>query len=92
MTFLMEAFLGLEKRSGYVILRVDPEEVFFSYGYNSETSKILSSTSKERIPNPFTSTCFRKHCKKITEKRLIKEKSDIFSFYPDRKQSINQFK
>ena len=52
-------FLCLKKRLGYVILRGDAEEVFFLYGLNPETSKLLFSSSKERISNAFTSTTFR---------------------------------
>ena len=43
-------FIGLDLQFGYIVLRGDPGEVFFSYGFNLETSKVLFSSSKERIP------------------------------------------
>ena len=75
-------FLGLEKRLGYVILRGDPEEVFFSYGFNPETSKLLFSSSEERIPNAFTSTAFRKHYKKLWKSIALKRSRTYSSLCP----------
>ena len=72
--------LGLDLRLGYIVLRGDPDEVFFSYGFNPETSKVLFSSSKERIMNTFTCTAFRKHYKKIVHECLIQE-NVLISFF-----------
>ena len=33
--------LGLDFQLGYIVLRGDPDEVFFSYWFNAKTSKVL---------------------------------------------------
>ena len=40
-------FRGLGKRLGYITLRGDKNETFFSYGYDSEKSKILYCSMKQ---------------------------------------------
>ena len=54
-------FRGLGKRLGYITLRGDNNEIFYSYGYNKEKSKLLFYTMKQPIPNIFNCTCFKKH-------------------------------
>ena len=59
----------MELQLAYIILRGDIKEVFFSYGYNEEESTVLYSYAKDRIPNAFVSTCFKKHYHEIINER-----------------------
>ena len=54
-------FLGVAMRLAYIILRGDVEECFFSYGYLEKKSLVLYSVAKEKIPNAFISTSFKRH-------------------------------
>ena len=63
-------FRGLGKRLGYITLRGDKNETFFSYGYNSEKSKLLYCSMKQPIPNIFQCTSFKKH-----QQYLLNEKA-----------------
>ena len=89
-------FLGLTKKLAYIVLKVDEEAVFFSYGHDEENSKLLYSYAKERIPNAVTSTCFNKHFYEILNERRDKEEFSTLFYYlsstTDRKEKINQFK
>ena len=89
-------FRGLGKRLGYITLRGDKNETFFSYGYDSEKSKMLYCSMKQQIPNIFQCTCFKKHHQYLlNEKATDKLASSLFLFLPstlDRKESILQFK
>ena len=89
-------FRGLGKRLGYITLRGDKNETFFSYGYDSEKSKMLYCSMKQQIPNIFQYTCFKKHHQYLlNEKATDKLASSLFLFLPstlDRKESILQFK
>ena len=89
-------FRGLGKRLGYITLRGDKNETFFSYGYDSEKSKMLYCSMKQQIPNIFQCTCFKKHPQYLlNEKATDKLASSLFLFLPstlDRKESIMQFK
>ena len=50
-------FLGLRLREvGFLVFRGDERELLLSYGFNSEKSSILSSSSKQKIPDGFLST------------------------------------
>ena len=87
-------FLGLEMRLAYIVLRGDVEEVFLSCSFNIEKSKVLFCSAKDRIPNAFTSTAFKKHYYMIIDGRHTKQKSDLFynfSSTTNRKRSINQY-
>ena len=89
-------FRGLGKRLGYITLRGDKNETFFSYGYDSEKSKMLYCSMKQQIPNIFQCTCFKKHHQYLlNEKATDKLASSLFLFLSstlDRKESILQFK
>ena len=89
-------FRGHGKRLGYITLRGDKNETFFSYGYDSEKSKMLYCSMKQQIPNIFQCTCFKKHHQYLlNEKATDKLASSLFLFLPstlDRKESILQFK
>ena len=89
-------FRGLGKRLGYITLRGDKNETFFSYGYDSEKSKMLYCSMKQQIPNIFQCTCFKKHHQYLlNEKATDKFASSLFLFLPstlDRKEKIMQYK
>ena len=87
-------FLGVEKRLAAISVRSDEEELFLSYGYNKEKSKVLLLSQKVRLPNIFVSTAFKKH-KDFLKSDDKGESSTLFFYLPsttDRKESINQFK
>ena len=76
-------FRGLGKRLGYITLRGDKNETFFSYGYDSEKSKMLYCSMKQQIPNIFQCTCFKKHPQYLlNEKATDKLASSLFLFLP----------
>ena len=91
----MGEFQGVTEQLAYIVLRGDKEEVFFSYGFDSAKSKVLYSYSKNKIPDAFFSTAFKKHYSEIrNEKRDNEDSSSLFFFLPsitDRKESINQW-
>ena len=76
-------------------MRGGKEDVFFSYGFDSAKSKVLYSCSKNKIPDVFVSTAFKKHYSEIrNEKRDNEDLSSLFFFLPSiaaRKESINQW-
>ena len=74
-------------------MRGDLLEVFLSYGYNTEKSKVLYSSFKCKIPSSFSSMLFNQHIK-LVEKSKDLEMSQLFFFLPsitDRKESLNQY-
>ena len=89
-------FKGVREDLAYIVLRGDPEEVFFSYGYDAAKAKVLYPVSKEKIPDAFSATCFNKHFPEIMNERREKENhSTLFYYLPsitDRKESINQWR
>ena len=88
-------FQGLKKTIGYITLRGDKDEVFFSYGYDEEKSKTLYCSCKQTMPNIFNATAFKKHQPfLLDEKANEKESSSLFLFLPstvDRKESIMKY-
>ena len=89
-------FKGLGKKLGYISLRGDKIETFYSYGYDKERSKLLYCTMKQPLPNIFQCTSFKKHKDfLIQEKFSESNQSSLFLFLPstlDRKEDILQFK
>ena len=89
-------FQRLKKKLGYITLRGDVNERFFSYGYNKEKSKVLFCTAKQPIPNIFHCTAFKKHMSYLLgENQKKSNMSYMFMFLPstlDRKEDIMQFK
>ena len=74
-------------------MRGDPSEVFLSYGYNTEKSKVLYSSFKRKIPSSFSGTLFNNHIRLI-EKSDYLEMSQLLFFLPsitDRKENLNQY-
>ena len=89
-------FKGLGKRLGYISLRGDKKETFYSYGYDKERSKLLYCTMKRPLPNIFQCTSFKKHKDFLIQEKLNESnESSLFLFLPstlDRKEDILQFK
>ena len=89
-------FKGLEKKLGYISLRGDKIETFYSYGYDKERSKLLYCTMKQPLPNIFQCTSFKKHKDFLIQEKLNESnESSLFLFLPstlDRKEDILQFK
>ena len=88
-------FKGIREQLAYIVLRDDEYEIFFSYGFDKNKSKILYSFSKQQIPDAFISTSFKKHFNEIMNEKRNEESSSLFFFLPsvsDRKETINQWK
>ena len=89
-------FKGLGKRLGYISLRGNKKETFYSYGYDKERSKLLYCTMKQPLPNIFQCTSFKKHKDFLIQEKLNESiESSLFLFLPstlDRKEEILQFK
>ena len=72
----------------------DKNEIFFSYGFDPDKAAVLYLTSKQKVPDAFISTCFKKHYSEIVNERREKEEfSTLFYCLPsitDRKGEINQ--
>ena len=58
-------FLGIYEAVGFLVVRGNPFEVFLSYGYDTEKSKIFYSSFKRKIPSSFSGTLFNRHIKLI---------------------------
>ena len=52
---------GLTKRLGYITLRGDSKERFYTYGYSKEKSTLLYCYMKTPVSNIFHCTAFKKH-------------------------------
>ena len=89
-------FKGLRKKLGYISLRGNKIETFYSYGYDKERSKLLYCTMKQPLPNIFQCTSFKKHKDFLIQEKLNESnESSLFLFLPstlDRKEDILQFK
>ena len=88
-------YRGLTKKLGYIMLRGDKNEMFYSYGYDKERSKLLYCSMKQPIPNIFFCTSFKKHKNYlINEHTTDRLASSLFLFLPstlDRKEEMLQF-
>ena len=89
-------YKGLAKRLGYISLRGDKKEAFYSYSYDKERSKLLYCTMKQPLPNIFQCTNFKKHKDFLIQEKLNESnESSLFLFLPstlDRKEEFLQFK
>ena len=74
-------FQGVREQLAYIVLRGDKEEVFFSYGFDSAKSKVLYSYSKNKFPDAFVSTAFKKHYSEIRNEKKIMKIHLHFSFF-----------
>ena len=79
---MLKEFLGLYETVRFMIVRGSPEEVFFSYGYDKEKSKVLYANYRKRIPNSFSSTIFDRHRVMIESSKADAEFSNIYFFLP----------
>ena len=65
-----------------------------SYGLDAEKASVLYSSSKQKIPDAFISTSFKKHYSEImNESRETEDFSTLFYYLPsitDRKEDTNQ--
>ena len=88
-------FQGLKRTIGFITLRGDKDEVFFSYGYDEDKSNILYCHMKQQMPNIFQCTAFKKHHQLLlNEKATDKLASSLFLFLPstvDRKESTMKY-
>ena len=50
---------GITTKLGYITLRGDLNERFFSYGYQKEKSSLFYSSMKTELPNVFSCTSFK---------------------------------
>ena len=75
---------GLTKKLGYITLRGDLNERFFSYGYQKEKSSLFFSSMKTELPNVFSCTSFKKHLPFLINQNQDVEKfsSLFFIFLP----------
>ena len=89
-------FRGLAKKLGYIALRGHKNEMFHSYGYDKERSKLLYCSLKQPIPNIFYSTAFKKHKNYlINEHSTDRLNPSLFLFLPstlDRNKEMLQFR
>ena len=78
------------------MLKGDKNEIFYSYGYDKERSKLLDCSMKQPIPNIFFCTSFKKHKNYlINEHKTDRLASSLFLFLPstlDRKEEMLQFR
>ena len=69
-------------------------ESFLSYGFHTDKALVLYSSSKQKIPDAFISTSFKKHYSKIINERREKENFSTLFYYlssiTDIKEEINQ--
>ena len=70
-------FQGLKTELAFIVLRGDKNEIFFSYGFDSDKSAVLYSTSKQKIPDAFISTSFTKLLMRGERKRSLRNCSII---------------
>ena len=66
-------FRGVKKWLAFIMIRGDPDEVFFSYGYDEERSKVLYSNFKHPLPNIFQGTAFKKPSKMLIEEKQVQK-------------------
>ena len=52
---------SLTKKLGYITLRSDANESFYSYGFDKQNSKVLFCTTKQPLRNIFQCTSLKKH-------------------------------
>ena len=72
-------FIGLYETIGFLVVRGDSAEVFLSYGYDNEKSKILYSNFKHKIPSSFSGTLSNRHIRLIESSDNL-QMSQLFFF------------
>ena len=87
-------FQGLYEIIGYIIVRGNPEEHFFDYGFCKENSKLLYSYHKRIIPSSFSGTFFNRYKINYESNTLPANRSNVYFFLPfitDRVEKINRY-
>lgn len=88
-------YRGLRKKLGYVTLRGDTNETFYSYGLDKERSKTLFCVNKQPLPNIFQCTAFKNHWSFLLDQNQENlEFSKIFMSLPSilgRKEKLQQY-
>ena len=77
---------GLTKKLGYITLRGDLNERFFSYGYQKQKSSLFYSSMKTELPNVSSCTSFKKHLSFLVDQNQNGEKICITN------NKVNYFK
>ena len=86
-------FKGVRKWLGYIMVRVDEDALFLSYGYNEEKFMVLISSCKQALPNIFQGASFKKHNQMLLSGN--DDFSKLFFYLPsttDRKDKIDKFR
>ena len=73
-------FKGLKKWLGYIIIRGNPDEQFYSYGFDEEKSKVLCTSMKQPVPNIFQGTALKKHVPFLIDAKGSESSSKMFFF------------
>ena len=77
----------------YITIRGNPDEQFYSYGFNEEKSQVLCTSMKQPVPNIFQETAFKKHVPFLINAKGSESLSKMFFFLPSttaRKDKINR--
>ena len=78
----------------YITIRGDPDEQFYSYGFNEEKFKVLCASMKQPLPKISQGTAFKKHVPFLIDAKGSEISSKMFFFLPsttDRKEKINRW-
>ena len=81
---------------GYITLRDNAKERFFSYGYQKEKSSLFFCSMKTELANIFSCTVFKKHLSYLLDQNQNQiNSSGVFLYLPstlDQKQDILKWK
>ena len=86
-------FLGIYETVGFLVLHGDPFEVFPSYKFHPEKSKVLYSIFRKKIPSCFSGTMFKRHKLLVEPGEVDLNMYQLFFYLPsitDRSEEINQ--
>ena len=90
----MGGFVGLRCEVAFIVLRGYKRKLFLSYCFDTNKVSVLYFSSKQKIPDAFISTSFKKHCSEIMNERREKEEFSTLLYYLpsiiNRKEEINQ--
>ena len=88
-------YRGLTKKLAQITWRGDKSEIFYSYGFDKEKSKMLFCVNRQPMPNMFQCTAFKKHTSYLlSENQEKSEFSKMFMHLPstlDQKEDIQQY-
>ena len=83
-------FRGLKKWLGFITIFGDPDEQYYSYGFDEERSKVLCASMKQPSTNIFQGAAFKKHVPFLIDCKGSESSSKMFFFLPsttDRKEN-----